>query len=40
MAFLPRITWIRFGIWLLVGLAFYWLYGWTHSRLRKRAEES
>ncbi len=38
MAFLPRVTWIRFGIWLLVGLLFYWAYGWTHSRLRKRAE--
>jgi APA family basic amino acid/polyamine antiporter len=38
MVFLPRVTWIRFGIWLLVGLAVYGLYGWTHSRLRKRAE--
>jgi APA family basic amino acid/polyamine antiporter len=37
MAFLPKITWIRFGIWLLVGLGFYAAYGWTHSRLRKRA---
>ncbi len=40
MAHLPRITWIRFGIWLLVGLIFYWLYGWTHSRLRERVENS
>ena len=38
MAFLPRVTWIRFGVWLLAGLVFYWLYGLTHSRLRKRRE--
>jgi APA family basic amino acid/polyamine antiporter len=35
---LPRVTWIRFGLWLLVGLIFYWLYGLSHSRLRKRRE--
>jgi APA family basic amino acid/polyamine antiporter len=35
---LPRVTWIRFGLWLLVGLVFYWLYGLSHSRLRKRRE--
>jgi APA family basic amino acid/polyamine antiporter len=38
MVYLPRITWIRFGIWLLVGLVIYGVYGWSHSRLRKRAE--
>ncbi|MEO8140467.1 MAG: amino acid permease, partial [Gemmatimonadota bacterium] len=31
---LPGITWIRFGIWLLVGLVLYFLYGSKHSRLR------
>jgi len=31
---LPGITWIRFGIWLLVGLVLYFLYGAKHSRLR------
>ncbi|MEP7343962.1 MAG: amino acid permease [Gemmatimonadaceae bacterium] len=33
---LPRVTWIRFGIWLLVGLIFYFLYGYKHSVLRRR----
>ena len=31
---LPAITWIRFGIWLAVGLVFYFLYGYRHSVLR------
>jgi APA family basic amino acid/polyamine antiporter len=30
---LPAITWFRFGIWLLVGLFIYFLYGYKHSRL-------
>jgi APA family basic amino acid/polyamine antiporter len=33
---LPTITWIRFGLWLLAGLAIYFLYGIRHSRLRGR----
>jgi APA family basic amino acid/polyamine antiporter len=32
---LPRITWIRFGVWLALGLALYFSYGFWHSRLRK-----
>jgi basic amino acid/polyamine antiporter, APA family len=32
---LPRVTWIRFGLWLVVGLVVYWLYGYRHSRLRR-----
>ena len=31
---LPVVTWIRFGIWLSVGLVFYFLYGYKHSVLR------
>jgi APA family basic amino acid/polyamine antiporter len=35
MTKLEGVTWLRFGIWLLVGLAIYFLYGRTHSRLRR-----
>ena len=31
---LPRITWIRFGLWLAAGLVIYALYGYRKSRLR------
>jgi APA family basic amino acid/polyamine antiporter len=31
---LPRQAWERFGIWLVVGLTLYFLYGYQHSRLR------
>lgn len=32
---LPTVTWIRFGLWLLIGLAFYFMYGYKNSRLNK-----
>jgi APA family basic amino acid/polyamine antiporter len=35
MAGLPWVTWVRFGIWLLAGLALYFVYGFWKSRLRK-----
>ena len=31
---LPRHAWERFGIWLVLGLAIYFAYGFSHSRLR------
>jgi APA family basic amino acid/polyamine antiporter len=34
MAGLPWVTWVRFGIWLLAGLALYFVYGFWKSRLR------
>ncbi|HEU4698217.1 MAG TPA: amino acid permease [Gemmatimonadales bacterium] len=37
---LPLITWIRFGIWLAVGLLIYFGYSVRHSRLRARAAEA
>jgi APA family basic amino acid/polyamine antiporter len=39
MVQLPTLTWIRFGLWLLLGLAIYFTYGIRNSRLaRKEAE--
>jgi APA family basic amino acid/polyamine antiporter len=34
---LPRLTWIRFGIWLALGLLIYLVYGIRHSRLQRVA---
>ncbi len=35
MARLPGLTWLRFGVWLLVGLVLYFAYGRHQSRLRR-----
>jgi APA family basic amino acid/polyamine antiporter len=35
MKYLERQTWERFALWLIIGLAIYFLYGRTHSRLRR-----
>jgi APA family basic amino acid/polyamine antiporter len=32
---LPWLAWKRFGWWLLIGLALYFMYGYRHSRLRR-----
>jgi APA family basic amino acid/polyamine antiporter len=32
---LPTITWIRFAIWLVIGLVLYFMYGYAHSALRR-----
>jgi APA family basic amino acid/polyamine antiporter len=34
---LPHITWVRFYVWLVIGLAVYLLYGVRHSVMRRRA---
>jgi APA family basic amino acid/polyamine antiporter len=33
---LPPTAWIRFGVWLVVGLALYYLYGFRHSNLHRQ----
>jgi basic amino acid/polyamine antiporter, APA family len=33
MAFLPGLTWIRFGVWTIIGIIVYAAYGLKHSRL-------
>lgn len=34
---LPRSAWERFGIWLVIGLVIYFLYGMRHSKLRAKS---
>jgi hypothetical protein len=38
MLSLSVVTWVRFLVWLDLGLAIYWLYGRTHSPLADPAE--
>ncbi len=34
MAGLPIMNWIRFFVWMILGLVLYYFYGWKHSTLR------
>ncbi|MCS6914348.1 MAG: amino acid permease [Myxococcales bacterium] len=38
MAYLPAVAWLRFGLWLLIGIVVYALFGWRNSRLRRPPE--
>ena len=40
MLSLPVITWVRFLVWLDIGLAIYWFYGRSHSPLADQAERA
>jgi APA family basic amino acid/polyamine antiporter len=35
MLSLPGTAWIRFGVWLVIGLVFYFVYGWRRARLER-----
>jgi APA family basic amino acid/polyamine antiporter len=37
---LPKVTWIRFGLWLLAGLTIYFMYSVRHSKLQTRGPAS
>ncbi|RZK90556.1 MAG: amino acid permease [Pedobacter sp.] len=39
MAFLPWETWLRLGVWLVIGLAIYFWYGKKHSKLNSGGME-
>jgi APA family basic amino acid/polyamine antiporter len=40
MLSLPVLTWVRFLVWLDIGMIIYWLYGRTHSPLVNQAEHN
>jgi APA family basic amino acid/polyamine antiporter len=35
MKYLEATTWLRFGVWMVLGLIIYFAYGRSHSRLRE-----
>ena len=36
---LPQLTWVRFGVWTIIGIVIYLAYGLKHSRLSAQAIE-
>ena len=40
MTTLGLTNWLRFGIWLIIGLVLYFLYGYSHSKLNRTATEA
>lgn len=40
MCELPKVTWIRFFLWMIAGLVIYSLYGASHSRLQNKRDAS
>jgi APA family basic amino acid/polyamine antiporter len=40
MKYLEATTWIRFGVWMIIGLIIYFAYGRSHSRLRQGRVEN
>lgn len=40
MAFLPATTWIRFAVWMAIGVAIYFSYSMRHSALARTAAEN
>jgi APA family basic amino acid/polyamine antiporter len=40
MLSLPVLTWVRFLVWLDIGILIYWFYGRRHSPLANRAEQA
>ena len=40
MLSLSAVTWVRFLVWLDLGMMIYWFYGRTHSPLADRAEQA